>query len=309
MDKRIKILIGILALGIILIGGFWIWNNYQPIEESEEQQVTIITDKTEYEQGEEIKITIKNNLEKGIYFHTSFIMPFSTIFLEGYKDGKWLDCDELNCNIYGLAFVAGDQSPYIKMKTATRLVPGDEFSFTTWWTVGEDLNFTVAEKYRFRLEYYSEKISKRTTWEEFRTLENAAYSNEFTIKEKEVDVTADWKTSFLSPKEAEQWKIGTTHTIEINQPVKDFYPFTHLTLNKPNGEEVGIISCKIGTREGESGKTIFNWDTKILLNYCGAGLKEKIKKIEQGTYMIAITKDVEERPIMASSELFSIVPE
>ena len=128
-------------------------------------------------------------------------------------------------------------------------------------------------------------------------------------KEIQKDETADWKILFLSPKEAEQWKIGATHTIEINQPVEDFYPFTHLTLNKPNGEEVGIISCKIGTREGESGETIFNWDTKIVLNYCGAGLEEKIKEIEQGTYMIAITKDVEGRPVISSSELFSIVPE
>jgi len=114
---------------------------------------------------------------------------------------------------------------------------------------------------------------------------------------------------FVLPKGMEEWKIGATHTIEINQPVEDFYPFTHLTLNKLDGEEVGMISCKIGTREGESGETIFNWDTKTVLNYCGAGLEEKIKEIEQGTYIIAITKDVEGRPVMASSEPFSIVLE
>jgi hypothetical protein len=111
--------------------------------------------------------------------------------------------------------------------------------------------------------------------------------------------------AFISPKETEQWKIEATHTIKINQPVEGFSPFTHLTLNKSDGEEIGIISCKIGG----SGKTIFNWDTKTVLNYCGAGLEGKIKEIEPGTYMIAITKDVEGRPIIASSELFSIVPE
>lgn len=82
-----------------------------------------------------------------------------------------------------------------------------------------------------------------------------------------------------------------------------------MTLNKLNGEEVGIIWCKIGRKEGEEGKTIFNWDTSTLLKFCGVSSKEKIKEVKPGTYMIAITKDVKGRPIIASSELFSIVGE
>lgn len=108
---------------------------------------------------------------------------------------------------------------------------------------------------------------------------------------------------FISPKGIEEWKIGEMHTIKINRSVKEFSPFTHLTLNKPDGEEVGIISCKIGG----SGETVFDWDTKSVLRYCGAGLEEKVKEIELGTHMVAITKDVEGRPILASSEPFSIV--
>ena len=76
-----------------------------------------------------------------------------------------------------------------------------------------------------------------------------------------------------------------------------------MTLNKPNGEEIGIISCKIGGL----GETNFSWDTKVVLNYCGAGLEGKNKNIEPGDYTIAITKDAEGRPILAKSEQFSIV--
>jgi|GEM_PF-2027581 len=129
------------------------------------------------------------------------------------------------------------------------------------------------------------------------------------IKDSFQVVSNNQEILFLSPKKGEKWKIGETHTIEISQPIEYFYPFTHLTLNKPNGEEVGIIWCKIGRREGEEGKVIFNWDTATLLKFCGAGSKEKIKEVKPGTYMISITKDVEGRPIIASSELFSIVGE
>lgn len=108
----------------------------------------------------------------------------------------------------------------------------------------------------------------------------------------------------LSPVEGEQWRIGETNTIRIEQPVKDEpRSFIHLTLNNADGKEIGIISCKI---DG-SGKTLFEWDTKKILNYCGAGLEGKIKEIETGVYKIAITKDVVGRPIIATSELFSIV--
>jgi len=161
-----------------------------------------------------------------------------------------------------------------------------------WWTggTGVDKNpisaYTTNEKHIFEITLDSqtkaislERISQRLS----------------TFKFLELD--------FILPKGMEQWKIGETHTVKINQPVKDFYPFTHLTLNKPNGKEIGIISCKIGG----SGEIVFNWDTKTVLNYCGAGLEEKIKEIEPGNYMVAIAKDIEGRPIIATSELFSII--
>ncbi len=64
MQKKIKI--GLILLIIVLVGLYLFG-----IEQSEQEQrkeVTIITDKTTYERGEKIKITIKNNIGKDIWY-------------------------------------------------------------------------------------------------------------------------------------------------------------------------------------------------------------------------------------------------
>jgi len=90
MTTRIKILIGILVVGIILIGAFWIWNEYfRPVPISGTPSlpkipiVTITTDKTEYEQGDRISVIITNKTEDNI-FYSSF--PF---ILYKYENDKW----------------------------------------------------------------------------------------------------------------------------------------------------------------------------------------------------------------------------
>jgi len=125
-----------------------------------------------------------------------------------------------------------------------------------------------------------------------------------TVKKETANKTDDKSQTIkiLLPKEGEQWHIGEINTIEISRPIKNFYPFTHLTLNNKEGKEIGIISCKIGG----SKTNIFKWDTRILLNYCGVSLEEKNKKVEPGIYKIALTKDTKGRPVIATSELFSI---
>jgi len=124
------------------------------------------------------------------------------------------------------------------------------------------------------------------------------------IKDSFQLVSNNQEILFLSPKEGEKWKIGETHTIKISPPIKHFYPFKSLTLHKPNGELVGIVYCKI-----QKGETTFEWDTKTLYNYCGAGLRDKFEQVKPGTYMIAITEAVEGLPIIASSESFLVVGE
>jgi len=52
-------------IGIILISVCWIWNSQTY---AEPQEVTIATNKTEYRQGETITITIRNALDKSIWY-------------------------------------------------------------------------------------------------------------------------------------------------------------------------------------------------------------------------------------------------
>jgi hypothetical protein len=110
----------------------------------------------------------------------------------------------------------------------------------------------------------------------------------------------------LSPNGGEQWVMGDTNKIKLNRSIGsgEFNSFVHIKLNDQEGKEVGIIACKIGGWE----KTIFEWDTKTVLNYCGAGVEGKTKEITPGTYKVVITKDEEGRPIIdASDDYFSIV--
>lgn len=62
-----------IIIGVVLVVGILLWNNLLTITptftESTvpiKQQVTIITDKVEYEQGETVKVTIKNNLNQSV---------------------------------------------------------------------------------------------------------------------------------------------------------------------------------------------------------------------------------------------------
>ena len=46
MSKKVKILIGVLIIGIILIGGWWIWETYQPVEEVIPKEEEIIKEES-----------------------------------------------------------------------------------------------------------------------------------------------------------------------------------------------------------------------------------------------------------------------
>jgi hypothetical protein len=62
-----------------------IYSNEFRIKEIKERQVTIATDKTEYEQGEEVKVTVFNGLDFSIY---ADFWKGSWIVLQ-YQDGQW----------------------------------------------------------------------------------------------------------------------------------------------------------------------------------------------------------------------------
>jgi len=88
--KKIFILIIVIFITAVLIGGVLIWRYEQkplpvlslPTFATDLETVIITTDKTEYNQGEVVKITIKNNLERDICYFTP---QGSDCYLTPYK--------------------------------------------------------------------------------------------------------------------------------------------------------------------------------------------------------------------------------
>ena len=100
METKTKILIGVLIVGVILIGGWRVWNRYfRPVGISGTPllpkipiaPVRLTTDKTEYEQGEKMKIIINNNRNNRIYLlleQDIYAEPIK-IGIEKYENGSW----------------------------------------------------------------------------------------------------------------------------------------------------------------------------------------------------------------------------
>ncbi len=88
MTIKIKILIGILII-VILASGWWIWNKQKIGITYKTESVTITTDKTKYNQGEEIKLTIKNDLDKSIWYEDYSTINYSFLGIEKFEKGKW----------------------------------------------------------------------------------------------------------------------------------------------------------------------------------------------------------------------------
>ncbi|MBA4319671.1 MAG: hypothetical protein C0412_14820 [Flavobacterium sp.] len=79
MNSKTKIIIVVLVAGVVLIGGWWIRENYQTTG-----KVFITTDKTEYTRQDKIRIKIENNLTENICFSSGY--PFS---LQEKKEKEW----------------------------------------------------------------------------------------------------------------------------------------------------------------------------------------------------------------------------
>jgi len=177
-----------------------VYSNEFTIKEKtvQNQDVSITTDKGIYTskisaddylatvRGEIIKIAIINNLEKDIYFKTGFVIPFSTLYFEIYKDGKWQTYNEM----HGVAEYPFNFTFQKWLETATRLKPDERIIFEK--NLDHSAEFNIFKgKYRFKLEYFSmpkepeadyTKVDYATYKEE--TNFETVYSGEFTIKEK-----------------------------------------------------------------------------------------------------------------------------
>lgn len=179
MTTKMKILIGILVV-VILISVFCVIATYsagkmtcwcgifctgRPVVIP--KQVTVTTDKTEYEQGETVKIMVRNGLDKSIWYIKEECDP-SCCGLYEWKNDKW----EFVENPMPCIQFTG---PHVKKPDELKL---NEEIRRQWDMKVWGGEFAEGGRYKFSFHYGLTKNSYR---------ENTIYSNEFTIKEVCID--------------------------------------------------------------------------------------------------------------------------
>lgn len=80
----------ILIVIIVLIGGVLFFQN--------SFQVEVITDKTEYKQGEDLKLRIENQLKETICFSSCYPYLFERKDEDEWSDYNYKECDKENLN-------------------------------------------------------------------------------------------------------------------------------------------------------------------------------------------------------------------
>ena len=169
----VKTLLAILlftGMGTIIIGGGYIISkhyknttNNQPILLSE--NISLVTDKTEYQTGEEVKLTIENNLDEEIEFYV--------VVAEKFNNNKW---EEIRFDIECLGLC---------MKIQTVINPKNNKSFL--WDQKDNIGSQIiGGKFRFKIGIWDNAWNSNGLPPIFNY-----YSNEFTIKSDSAEVD-DW---------------------------------------------------------------------------------------------------------------------
>lgn len=185
----------ILIIGVIFVSICWVANAQSP------EKVSITTDKTVYKsrinkddphfqyiEVEPVEITVINNSEKDIYFGVGFIIPFTSLYFEIYKDGDWQVYNEM----LGVAEYPGDFTFKKWLEGANRVKANEKITFKEKPVIYRSDIDIFKGKYRLRLEYYPNcspqpSGADSTDYAIFRS-ENEAncfgrtYSNEFIIE-------------------------------------------------------------------------------------------------------------------------------
>lgn len=172
MITKTKILIRILIIGLISVGIVFVLYmlGITPIAKPGPPilgEVIIFTDKTNYEQGEVITVTIKNTLDKSIWYIKE-ICPPSCCNLYKWEENQWINLNNPMHCVQLVPLPSGKPYP----------IKPDELksmgSISKQWDMTIEGKIVESGKYRFSFYYglakdfYTEKI---------------IYSNEFTIKE------------------------------------------------------------------------------------------------------------------------------
>jgi len=139
-------------------------------EEKTSQEVIITTDKKEYERGETVKITIKNNLDQDIWYWDNSGEFIPLVGIQIFKDGKWQDLEKKDacaCKENCTHFSNG----LVDLKAKGMIIDS--------WDTKADCTGTIIEegKYRTVFTYYLDAVAMQEK-------KINIYSNEFTIKEK-----------------------------------------------------------------------------------------------------------------------------
>ncbi len=232
MNPKTKLLIGILVVGILTVGGWWIWSHVQPVIDEKycEQdsdcgwvsccsygykcmrkdalscpdpnyclayiepvphepcvcinnrctvqsgkEVMITTDKTEYEQGDTVKITVRNNLKESIWYPKHIYCGASFWLLE--------TCEGEEVPYYEICLWVAPDYRFTKLNPT-------EILEEEWDGKIHDLReykFRFAEPGCYRIVFpCSYSVNKKKLYEDWGEHKETIYSNEFTIKEKEV---------------------------------------------------------------------------------------------------------------------------
>jgi hypothetical protein len=176
--------VGILVVVSILLCGWWVWS---PQIYAKAQEVTVTTDKAEYEQGETVEITVRNSLNKSIWY-VKETCPSSCCNLFRWENNEWRNLgDPMPCIYVALPPKGG---PHFSQPAELK----PEGSISKQWdmTIGGKLAESV--KYRFSFYYGLTKDSYT---------EKTIYSNGFAIKENKeaaVIITTD-KTEYVQGEE------------------------------------------------------------------------------------------------------------
>ena len=231
------------GLGTIIIGGgYLIGGHYKNVTENRitksiVKEVTITTDKTEYEKGEEINIVVKNNKQDKIFHCGAGDLSGWRWNLKKKENENWkeLDGKELFQTVW---------TPPIR-----EVAPNETFSVAGKKEVIEKpINsgiYKIGFKFFLTLDKNLENI-RENCWERE---SNIIYSNEFIIKEKVKDETADWQTY-----RNEEYGFEVQYPELLNEPEEEivnnpyffktsFYIPCYTPINEiPNEEKEGQSS-------------------------------------------------------------------
>lgn len=159
---KIQRILIILIIGFLILFAviFWMgWEGYQ----LQKEEVLITIDKTEYEAGENLKVKIKNNFREQICFSSCYPYLLERKN-EKWESYKYVECQRFHGN--GYCIEAKKEKDF---ELTLPQVPDGLHRLVIPICISCKSEDTFKEDKRF-------------------------YLNEFTIKEKKIDETTDWKT-------------------------------------------------------------------------------------------------------------------